>query len=61
MHLYDQFVASYSPSEVLSGTPPAMPDKFVTAIWDYPSLEQTEIVVSFGTDCSAIPAQEVWA
>jgi subtilase family serine protease len=48
---------AYSPSEVLSGTPPAMPDKFVTAIWDYPSLGETEIVVSFGTDCTAIAAQ----
>lgn len=45
---------NYTPREVLSGVPEAMGAPFVSAIWDYPSLGQTEIVLSFGTDCAAI-------
>jgi subtilase family serine protease len=47
---------NYTPSEVLSGIPVAMPAAFVSAIWDYPSLGETEIVISFGTDCTAMPS-----
>ena len=50
---------NYTPSEVLSGIPAAMPAKFVSAIWDYPSLGETEIVISFGTDCTAMAAGNV--
>jgi subtilase family serine protease len=48
----------YSPSEVMGGTPPAAPGKFVSAIWDYPSEADTALVLSFGTDCSALPAAQ---
>jgi subtilase family serine protease len=44
---------NYTPSEVLGGATPA---KFVSAIWDYASLEDTTLVVSFGTDCSTLPS-----
>lgn len=27
--------------------------KYASAIWDYPSLLDTALVISFGTDCSA--------
>jgi subtilase family serine protease len=47
---------NYNAREVLSGVPSAMPAPFVSAIWDYPSLGQTEIVISFGTDCITLPA-----
>jgi subtilase family serine protease len=54
---------NYTPSEVLGagGLPPgpsAAPGKFVSAIWDYPYLESTELVISFGTDCSALPSTD---
>jgi len=45
----------YTPSEVLGG---ATPGKFVSAIWDYPSLEDTTLVISFGTDCSTLPSTD---
>jgi hypothetical protein len=48
----------YTPAEVLGGTTPATPAKFISAIWDYPSDESTALVVSFGTDCSALPSTE---
>jgi subtilase family serine protease len=47
---------NYPPSEVLSGVPPAMPFYFVSALWDYPSEAQTEVLLSFGTDCVAMPS-----
>ncbi|MGA9393012.1 MAG: S53 family peptidase [Candidatus Sulfotelmatobacter sp.] len=48
----------YTPAEVLGGAAPATPAKFVSAIWDYPYDESTALVVSFGTDCSALPTSE---
>jgi subtilase family serine protease len=47
---------TYSPVEVLSGPGPAMPMKFISALWDDPSLGQTEVVISFGTDCTTFAA-----
>jgi hypothetical protein len=32
--------------------------KFVSAIWDYPFIEDTSLVISFGTDCSALPSTD---
>jgi hypothetical protein len=54
---------NYTASEVLGagGFPPgtsAAPAKFVSAIWDYPYLDYTELVISFGTDCSALPSTD---
>jgi subtilase family serine protease len=46
----------YTPAQVLGGPTPATPSKFVSAIWDYPSYEDTALVISFGMDCSALPA-----
>jgi subtilase family serine protease len=40
----------YSARAVLGGDGPG---KFVSAIWDFPSLLDTAVVISFGTDCSA--------
>ena len=48
----------YTPAEVLGGTTPATPAKFISAIWDYPHDESTALVISFGTDCSALPSTE---
>ena len=48
-------VNSYSPSNVMGG---ATPNKFVSAIWDYPSIQLTALVVSFGTDCATLPADD---
>jgi subtilase family serine protease len=45
----------YTPSQVLGGVTPA---EFVSAIWDYPFVEDTALVLSFGTDCSTLPAGE---
>ena len=45
----------YNPNQVLGGSAPA---KFVSAIWDYPALAFTQLVISFGTDCSAEPPSE---
>jgi subtilase family serine protease len=42
----------YSASKVLGDATPA---KFVSAIWDDPDLQNTALVVSFGTDCSTFP------
>jgi len=49
---------SYTPSEVLGGLTSVAPTKFVSAIWDYPFIEDTSLVVSFGTDCSALPSTD---
>ena len=43
---------TYSPAETLYGPTPASME-FVSAIYDYPSLAQTEVLISFGTDCTA--------
>lgn len=42
----------YNANMVLGGSSPG---KFVSALWDYPSLQSTELVISFGMDCSAFP------
>jgi len=42
----------YTSSQVLGGMAPA---KFASALWDYPSLQDTALVISFGTDCSGEP------
>jgi subtilase family serine protease len=46
---------NYSPSQVLGGATPA---KFISALWDYPSIEDTALVISFGTDCATLPASD---
>lgn len=46
---------NYSPSQVMGGATPA---KFISALWDYPSIEDTAIVISFGTDCATLPATD---
>src|SRR6202020_1046114 len=50
---------NYTPSQVLGGPTPATPPKFVSALWDYPSIEDTALVVSFGMDCSALPSSDL--
>jgi len=45
----------YTASEVLGG---ATPSKFVSALWDYPSIQFTTVVISFGTDCSTLPSTD---
>ncbi|HEY6369279.1 MAG TPA: S53 family peptidase [Candidatus Sulfotelmatobacter sp.] len=45
----------YSASQVIGGTTPVAPGKYVSALWDYAFLQDTELVISFGTDCSAVP------
>lgn len=44
---------NYTPSEVLGG---ATPGEFVSAIWNYASIEDTVLVISFNTDCAAVPS-----
>lgn len=39
----------YSASSILGDSTSG---KFVSAIWDYPSISYTSLVISFGTDCS---------
>lgn len=48
----------YTAAQVLGGTTPATPANFISAIWDYPSIEDTALVISFGMDCSALPASD---
>jgi len=50
---------NYTPSQVLGGPTPATPPKFVSALWDYPFIEDTALVVSFGMDCSALPSTDL--
>jgi len=45
----------YSGSEVMGG---ATPGAFVTAIWDYPYVQDETLVVSFGTDCATVPTAD---
>ncbi len=35
------------------------PSKFVSALWDYAWLQETGLVISFGTDCTAGPTYGV--
>jgi subtilase family serine protease len=41
---------TYNANQVLGGTAPGT---FVSALWDYPYLQYTSLVISFGTDCMA--------
>jgi hypothetical protein len=41
---------NYTAREILGGLTPG---KFASAIWDYPSEQDTALVISFGTDCDA--------
>jgi len=43
---------AYNANAILGGGAPA---KFVSAIWDYAWLQETALVISFGTDCTAGP------
>ena len=43
---------NYGANKVMGGTAPA---KFVSALWDYPYLQYTALVISFGTDCTTSP------
>jgi subtilase family serine protease len=45
----------YTPSEVVGGIPPAMPAKFVSALWDEGTGYDTALALSFGTDCTGSP------
>lgn len=40
---------NYSASLLQGGSAPG---KFVSALWDYPSFQDTALVISFGTDCT---------
>jgi subtilase family serine protease len=42
----------YNANHVMGGSSPG---NFVSAIWDYPSLEETPLAISFGMDCTASP------
>ncbi len=46
---------AYTAAQVLGGPTPNPPAKFVSALWDYPSLPSTALAISFGTDC-AVPS-----
>ena len=39
---------AYNANAILGGFAPG---KFVSALWDYPALQYTSLVISFGTDC----------
>lgn len=41
----------YNANQVLGGTASG---KFGSALWDYPSLQDTALVISFGTDCDTL-------
>jgi subtilase family serine protease len=42
----------YNANQVMGGSAPG---NFVSAIWDYAFYEETPLVISFGTDCTAAP------
>jgi subtilase family serine protease len=42
---------TYNANDVMGGS---SPNNFVSAIWDYAFEEGTELVISFGTDCTTI-------
>ena len=46
---------NYNASAVLGG---ATGGKYVSALWDYPYLQFTSLVISFGTDCSTLPSAD---
>jgi subtilase family serine protease len=46
---------NYTPAQVMGGPTPDLGPEFVSAIWDYPYLQYTALVISFGTDCAAVP------
>jgi hypothetical protein len=48
----------YNSKEVVGGIPPATPAKFLSVIWDWPTVEDTAAVLSFGTDCSALASAD---
>jgi subtilase family serine protease len=45
----------YGANAILGGSGPG---KFVSAIWDYPAEQETALVISFGTDCSALGPED---
>jgi len=45
----------YNAAQVVGSPTPDLTGKFVSAIWDYPYLQFTSLVISFGTDCFAVP------
>jgi subtilase family serine protease len=45
----------YNASAVLGGAPPP---RVISAIWNYAALEDTTLVISFGTDCSTLPSTD---
>lgn len=47
---------AYNANAVLGGGAPA---KFVSALWDYAWLQDTALVISFGTDCTAGPTYDI--
>lgn len=44
---------NFTASQILGGLPPA---DFTSALWDDPDAQSLTYVISFGTDCSALPA-----
>jgi subtilase family serine protease len=46
---------TYDDDEVVGGVGDVAPPKFVSALWDYPLFQYTALVISFGTDCAAVP------
>jgi subtilase family serine protease len=48
-------ITNYTPAQVVGGPTEVLTGKFVSAIWDYPFLQYTALVNSFGTDCAAVP------
>jgi subtilase family serine protease len=47
----------YTPYQALGGTGPGT---FISAIWDYPFLQDTSLIISFGSDCSAEPPSTIF-
>jgi len=45
----------YDANNVMGG---ASGKKFVTALWDYPQLQFTSLVISFGSDCADLPESD---
>jgi subtilase family serine protease len=46
---------NYTPAQVVGGPNDVLSGKFVSALWDYPFYQLTALVISFGTDCAAVP------
>jgi len=51
----DTLTTKYNANQILGGTAQG---KFVSALWDYPSQQDTALVISFGTDCSGEPPSD---